>query len=129
MKLIQWHNDPRIGFWINNNPVRLYYGILTDELSEVSTSGIRGRWISLYLDPYSVMQGDVMMVVDIPTRWLMAHMDQRLGGNTPEQKRRLLTQELYEKWGKSDHEYYAGARILVESLVPARYIVGYLSKN
>lgn len=129
MKVIRWQRKLDIGFWINQNPVRFYYGIISDRMSEVKSQGIKGRWIPLYLEPYSLSNDDVILVIDMLPRFLMEHMDKRLTGNTSLQKDRLLSEEIYDKWTRYDRYYYDGCRILIDSLVPSRYITGYMEQR
>lgn len=127
MKL-PWADDVRIGFWINQPTVRLYYGIMSDAVNRVTVRGIQGRWITLNLEPLSIDDNDTILVIDVPARWLMEHMDQRLEGNSEERKRRLLSQAEYENWKGTDFQYYFSAKIRIANLVPSRYITGYTAR-
>lgn len=133
MKRLPWIRNPDIKFWIDNDPVRLYYGIDQLELEWIETNGIRNwksRWVSLSLEPNTALlkntDNALVMVIDLPTKWMMEHMDQRLGGNREGDKRRLLDRELYNKWIRPDFEYYAGLQIYIANFVPERYITGFM---
>lgn len=132
MKRLLWVRNPDIKFWIDNDPVRLYYGIDQLELLWIETNGIRNwktRWVPLSLEPNTALKitdNALVVVIDLPTKWMMEHMDQRLGGNREADKRRLLDRKLYSKWKRPDFEYYAGLQINIANFVPKRYITDFM---
>src|SRR5882757_6966250 len=135
MRRSKWSNDPKIGFWIDNDPIRLYYPTSILFIDEIDKNGITAPsdgWVSLYLDPYSALKslnmpgpGQVIVVCDITTKWMMDHMDQLLKGNSETDKNRLLSKETYLKWSRKDYEYYTDLVIHIANLIPRRYISGF----
>lgn len=129
MRKLRWENNPELGFWMDNDPVRFYCGTpFSPDL--IGTIGLLSPlWVTLCLDPYSALrriEDGYVLVLEIPAKWMMDHMDQRLGNNKKDVQDRLLGKDLYLKWGKSDFEYYNEAEIRIVKQVPPRYIVGYM---
>lgn len=134
MRKFQWENDPKIGFWIENDPVRLYVGtpFSPDIIAKTGIVAPRKRWVSAMLDPYTAQSrvGDgFVIILEVPLNWLFARMDQRLGDNTKKEIDRLLIKEIYLKWTLPDSQYYANTEIRVANHIPARYIIGYTEKR
>lgn len=134
MKRILWNSYPTIGFWIENDPVRFYYGVDLTSIDNIAKRGIVAPdhgWIELSIDPITAIEPtfEACLVVDLPTRWMMERMDQRLRGNPEYLKSRLLNKDLYTKWTRLDIEYYASLQIHIANVVPSRYIIGFMVKH
>lgn len=128
MKKLRWQRNPQIGFWLDKDPIRLYYGADGLDLDQVYKQGIIGlQWLDCYLDPYSP-DSETLLVIEVPMRWLYPHMDQRFGGNKEEKRKRLLQKVLYIKWTRFDYLYYRDAKIRIAKAIPPRFILGYMEK-
>lgn len=133
MRKLLWESNPKIGFWINNDPIKLYYGtpFNPDIIAKIGIIAPTKRWVSMNIDPYTAQEkiGDGFVIVtEIPMNWLFPRMDQRLGDNTNAEKERLLRKELYDKWSREDWRYYLNTEIHVVNSVPSRYIVGFMQQ-
>lgn len=125
MRSLLRERNPRIGWWIDNDPIRFYYGCDPYEVDYFSKIGIVAPWVGLSLEPVS-LPNPAILVIELPTKWMMEQMDQRLQGHSEAQKSRLLVRDLYTKWTRFDHQYYTGLKIHIVKQVPARYIAGFM---
>lgn len=68
----------------------------------------------------------------IPKSWFNKNYDQTLSGNLSTEKKRLTNKSEYEKWisknKDNDQGYYALSEFRFNKPVPAKFIVGYMSK-
>jgi len=122
VKQLRSNRNPKIGFWLDNDPVRLYIGAQLEDLHDISNDGVRlpnHRWVTTYLEPNSV-------VLDIPMKWLFPNMDQRFTGNRESDKNKLLQKPLYYQWKRFDYEYYCGLKVKIMSVIPPRFVAGYM---
>lgn len=154
---IQWQKSPAIGWWMDHDPVRFYHGTNIANLPAVfehglkaPTSGPTAGWVSLALEPntafgYASMGGEsdfraangrpvavpankrAVIVIDLPLAWVKSNMNPHLRGNIEWTKAKLTDKNLYDKWTKSDSEYYMMTEIRVP-FVPPQYFVGYMTK-
>ncbi len=131
MKKIAWDRNPKINWWLENDPVRFYHNITLSNLPIVSKEGIKAATsgpeagnVSLFLEPNSAIvkkEDQAILIVDLPLRWMFSHMSRRMDG----EKNRLTNKDQYEKWTRTDHEYYKGSMLRIRNLVPRRFIVGF----
>jgi hypothetical protein len=133
MKRVLWDRNPTINFWIENDPIRFYYGTpLIPERFQRTGIMTPSRWVSLSLvadrELRRVGEDGHILVIELPTRWMMDHMNPRLDGNDKTEKDHLLEKELYTKWTGTDSSYYAETTIRIANLVPSRYIIGFTKK-
>lgn len=148
--------NPQIGWWRDNDPLTLYHGTHKRNLESILENGISAPksgptagWVSLALEPntafgYASMSGEsafraagakavhvpmkdrVVLVLEI--KWSDLEGKFTFGGNTEIPYSHLTQKELYDRWKKSDIEYYQQAEIRVPKHVPAKYIKGYMTK-
>jgi hypothetical protein len=156
MKKFKWEPSPKIGWWKDRKSLILYHGtnyknadsIFSNGIS-APTSGHTANWVSLALEPntaygYASMSGGettfrngkaihvpgyerVIIVLKIPLTDILSNMDKSLRGNLD--KSILTDKEKYEKWKKSDQEYYAASELRFPKKVPKKYIYGYMIKK
>jgi hypothetical protein len=138
MKIIAWQNNPDIGWWLDNEPLKLYFGCSNTDVPNIDRGGIRSLStgpnafaISVSLDPgtaYSKINSNVMqkdravLHVRVPLRWFMSAFDSDLSG--VRDKQRLLDKDMYEKFTRSDLDYYKGFQVRIRSNIPRRFVVG-----
>lgn len=60
MKLFPWNRNPNIGWWLDQEPIRLYHGTNIKNLPVIDrqgikapTSGSTAGWVSLAIEPYT----------------------------------------------------------------------------
>lgn len=154
-KEMPFDSNPIIGWWRDQNPLRMYHGTNKANLESVLKNGITHRdpttgLISLAFDPntargYASMSGGeanfrkaganakyvpidkrITIVVELAQRWIESYMDPRLSGNIGDAKEKLLNKELYDNYDGPDYAYYALTELRVDMEVPVKYIVGYM---
>lgn len=156
LKSIPWDGAPTIGWWEDQNPLRMYHGSNARHLESFAKDGLNRKdsstgMISLAFDPFTarafaVMGGEaefrkagakaktvpenqrITVVFEIPKPFIIAHQDPDLRGNDPEHLKRLTDQSVYETWTGSDQQYYQLCELRLNAVVPAKYIVGYMIK-
>jgi hypothetical protein len=157
-KKLPWIKNPEIGWWRDSDPLRVYHGTHKDNLESVLKNGLNQKdkdtgKISLALDPftafgYAAMSGGessfrkagekavttsiedrVVVIFEIPMEWILEFYDETLSGNVGIAKVHLKDKEIYDKWNKTDKEYYAVTELRVKQVVPKKFIVGYSFKN
>lgn len=155
IKKLKWNPIVDIGWWEDQDKVRLYHGTHISNVESVSKKGLDRKdpdtgMISLALDPftargYASMHGGetyfrkvggkskivptserAVFVFDVPTNWLKKHMDKKFGGNVGSARDKLSNKSNYEKWTKSDTEYYQLTEFRVNVSVPVKFIIGYM---
>jgi hypothetical protein len=133
-KKMAWVSDPSIGWFMNADPVRLYYGAPTSQLKSIFENGIYANdagYVVCALDPYTANyhvplteneDRRAIVVIDIPSSYTK---------NRPFyiESKKITDKDLYESWGKSDVEFYALADVEVPLHIPNKYIKGYMVKN
>lgn len=154
---LTWPKTLNIGWWQEQNKLTMYHGTNKANFQLIAENGLTKKdpntgMISLAFEPntaqgYASMYGGeaqfravgakavhvplsdrIVFAFEIPMDWLKSRMDPKLGGNTPPEKAKLLNKELYEKFDKSDIEYYALTEIRVNTEVPSSFIIGYMTK-
>lgn len=155
---VPWLGSPKVGWWRDRDPVRFYHGTQLKNVDQVLKEGLRAPtegptagWVSLALDPntaqgYASMGGEsgfraagakaahvpqeqrAVLVVDLPRAWMEAHMNREMRGNIDWTRDRLVDRGLYERWRRSDSEYYQLTEIRVPVIVPPRFLRGYMRK-
>jgi hypothetical protein len=153
---LQWDANPKIGWWKDQKVLRLYHGTDMDHLDSIYKSGLdrldrSTGMISFAFEPFtarafSVMGGEarflgagaraktvpqtrrVVLVFDIPQKWIVSYEDPQLRGNDPVHKERLVDKTIYENFDQSDQQYYQLCELRVSSVVPAKYLIGYMVK-
>ena len=136
-KKIEWESDPSIGWFMESNPFRVYYGAPKDEVANILENGIFADddgYVKCALEPYTAhyqampltesCENDkrVVFIVDIPTNYSIKNP-------VYTEDARVTDKELYENWGKSDAEYYALAEVCIPKHIPVTCIKGYMIKN
>ncbi len=60
MRQLTWDRNPKIGWWMDHNPIRFFHGTHIRNLEQISKNGIKAPqsgstagWVSLALDPYT----------------------------------------------------------------------------
>ena len=136
-KKIDWESDPFIGWFMESNPFRVYYGAHIDEAANILENGIfadDGGYIKCALEPYTAYyqampltesydnDKRVVFVIEIPAEYSTKNP-------VYTEDIRVTDKELYENWGKSDAEYYALAEVGIPKHISIGYIKGYMVKN
>ena len=117
------------------------------------SSGPTANWVSMALDPYtsfayaSMSGGEssfraagakarttkaferAVIVCRFPISWVKENMNTELRGNMPDMRTKLSDKSEYEKWTKSDHEYYMATELRFPKKIDKKYIVGYMFKE
>ena len=136
-KKIDWISDPEIGWFLESDPIRLYYGAKENEIASILENGIyadENGYVCCSLDPYTANyhampltesyneDKRVVFVIDIPASYT---------AKNPffVESERITDKKLYEKWGKSDVEFYALENVEVPKHIPVKFIKGYMVKN
>jgi len=153
---LPWDGNPKIGWWKDQKVLRLYHGTHKKNLDSVLKSGLTRKdpdtgMISLALEPntafgYAAMSGEydfraagsksvsvppkdrVVIVFDIPIDWILKHYDPNLGGNVGNARKHMSSDAEYSKFKGNDNEYYALSEFRVNSVVPKKFIKGYMQK-
>lgn len=156
LKKLPWTADPKIGWWRDADPLRLYHGTSLDHLDSFGKEGLnrpdpKTGMYSLAFEPYTarafaVMGGEarflaskakskvvpedkrVVIVFDIPQSWILKHEDPGLHGNDETRLKRLRNETEYKKWDENDQQYYQLAELRVDAPVPREFIAGYMMK-
>lgn len=153
-KKLSWDGNPKIGWWKDQDPLRLYHGTHKDNVDAISAEGFRTStgWISFALEPntaigYASMAGEGgeidfrrkttprtvamedrrVFVLDVPLAFVLRNMDEKLGGNTRDVIQNLQDKNKYETFSGKDHVYYRFTEIRLKS-VPRQYITGVMAK-
>ncbi len=128
---VAWNNNPKIGWWLDNNPVRFYHGTniknlegILDEGIYAPSSGPTSGWVSLALEPntafgYASMSGGESSfraagakAHHVPAKErvvLILEIPQNYflskmapaRGNMDTQRNKLKDRELYDAWARS----------------------------
>jgi hypothetical protein len=153
---LSWTASPKIGWWQDANPLRVYHGTDMAHLESIAENGLdrldkRTGMISFALEPYTArafatMGGEarflgagahakvvspekrITLVFELPRAFVKKYEDPELHGNDPEHKKRLREKALYEAWTEGDQQYYQLCELRVSSKVPTKYLVGYMVK-
>jgi hypothetical protein len=145
MNRIQWVINPKIGWWIDQDPLVVYCTADYFDIDAISkagiiapTTGIASGSVILTIDPYTaydngsylgIAKRRAIVKIEMPMKWAFDRMNKSLRGNNKEQINRLLLKERYDAWQRTDVEYYTGAVILIVNHVPSRFIKGYMLKG
>jgi hypothetical protein len=153
---LPWNGNPTIGWWQSAKILRMYHGTNLDNLESFAREGLnrpdpRTKLYSLAFEPFTarafaVMGGEArfltlkskaltvpenkraVIVFDIPQAWINEHKDEKLGGNDPACKQKLLDKSIYDEWKESDQQYYQLCELRVKSPIPPKYMSGYMLK-
>lgn len=135
VKKLDWVQDPDIGWFLESNPCRVYYGAHQDDVADIMENGIFADddgYVKCAIEPHTAhfhatpltesVENDkrVVFVIDIPQEFSKAN---------PLYTEFDKEKNLYESWGKSDAEFYALTDISVPKHIPVKYIKGYMVKN
>ena len=151
---LSWNSNATVGWWRNNDVLTVYHGTHVKNIESVLKNGLTVKdpttgMISLALEPstsrgYAAMSGEynfrsagakakvvpiedrVVFVLKIPMKWIEENLDPRLGGNIGMAKDKLSNKDLYDKWARTDSEYYQLTELRVKKEVPAKFIKGYM---
>lgn len=150
---LPWDPDPKIGWWRDNDPIRLYHGTHISRIRDIAASGLVSStgWVSLAVDPYTArgyasmtggesefrkagkrarhapMEERAVLVIEAPLGWLLENYDPSMGGNIGTARARMTDKSLYDDYDGSDYSYYALTELRVRDEVPPEYIVGYMT--
>ena len=155
-KKLAWNPDPKIGWWRDADPLRLYHGTDIAHLESFYEHGLnrpdpKTGMYSFALEPFTarafaVMGGEarflaskaksgvvpekqrVVIVFDVPQDWIERHEDPDLRGNDKTHHDRLMNKAIYDEWKESDQQYYQLCELRVNAAVPAKFIAGYMLK-
>jgi hypothetical protein len=153
---IPWDSNPRIGWWQEQDPLRLYHGTNLKNLPGFAKTGLsipdpRTGMYSFAFEPFTarafaVMGGEArflasksrtmivpenqraVVVFELPSQLVKKIMDNTLSGNDLLHKERLLDKEKYEEWDSTDQQYYQLCELRVTKPVSSNYIVGFMLK-
>jgi hypothetical protein len=153
---LAWDPTPKIGWWRDADPLRLYHGTNLAHLDSFAEHGMnrpdpRTGMYSFAFEPFTarafaIMGGEarllaskakpgvvpenqrVVIVFDIPQDWIERHQDLDLRGNDEEHLSRLQDKSKYDGWKGSDQQYYQLCELRVDAAVPAKFIAGYMLK-
>ena len=135
VKKIDWNSDPDIGWFLETDPCRIYYGTDINDVETILEKGIFADddgYVKCAMEPHTAHYHAtpltesvddnvrVIFVVDIPQDFSTAN---------PLYTEFDKEKDLYENWGKSDVEFYALTDIYVPKHIPAKFIKGYMIKN
>ena len=136
-KKLDWIEDPVIGWFMESDPVRVYYGANESDVADILENGIyadENGYVKCALEPYTAhhhampltetydKDNRVVFVIDIPTNHT-THNPLYIKDQAATNK------DLYESWGKSDVEFYALVDVESPKHIPVSYIKGYMIKN
>ena len=115
-KKISWTSDPELGWFMESNPVRIFFGTTERKLASIFENGIyadQSGYIRCALEPhtayfhsmpltekYNTNDKRVVLVIDIPASYSKKHPFYM-------ESQEATDKDLYESWGKSDVEFYA----------------------
>lgn len=153
---MSWEGNPKIGWWKDQKVLRVYHGTHKKNLESVLKSGLTRKdpvtgFISLALEPntafgYAAMSGEydfraagsksvsvppkdrIVIVFDIPIDWILKHYDPNLSGNVGTARNHMSSDTEYNKFKGNDNEYYALTELRVNTVVPKKFIKGYMQK-
>jgi hypothetical protein len=136
---LDWTNSPKIGWVLENNTFKLYYGTSQENLHTILKEGIQSEddgYVTCALEPHTAFaqarikdrENSAVVVIEM-SRSQREKMTRELKesisivpGCTD------LTKDLYEEWAKSDVEFYALAEVFIPVCIPAECIKGYMVK-
>lgn len=143
-KVLEWIDNPTIGWIADADPMRFYYGVPAAKVKQILRDGIfagSDGHVLVSAEPYSALahsqmrsllvegmmfndKESVVFVVEFPRnylskRHLLIENDIQF---------RFTNKELYERWGKSDVEYYALIEVRIPEYIPVEFIKGYIKK-
>ena len=136
-KKIDWAEDPTIGWFMDHDPLRVYYGASESDVANILENGIyadESGYVKCALEPYTAhlhamplletydKDNRVVFVIDIPT-------NQSTSNPLYVEKGSATDKDLYESWGKSDVEFYALVDIKTPKHIPVNFIKGYMIKD
>lgn len=153
---LPWDGNPDIGWWRDGKTLRTYHGTTIDHLDSIAADGLnrldaKTGMVSFALEPFTarafaVMGGEarflgagakakvvpkdkrITLVFDLPQSFVSKYEDPDLRGNDELHLRRLRERDLYDEFDGSDQQYYQLCELRVSSVVPAKYLVGYMVK-
>jgi len=155
IKQQKFNPSPKIGWWLDNDPITFYHGTHIRNKEYVEKEGLMSSegWVSLALEPntafgYASMSGvggeknfrksttkveyvkpkdRIVFVVRLPKSLILKKMAPERGA-MQSTKTKLVNKSEYEGWKKSDQEYYALTEIRIPKVEP-KYIVGFEIKK
>lgn len=136
-KKLEWNADPKLGWFMESDPLTLYYGAQKKEVEAILENGIfadDSGFVTCAFEPYTAysqgavltesidQQERVVFIIEMPLAYNEKHP-------VFVEDDKIVNKELYEEWGKSDSEYYALVEAKVAKLIPINFIKGYMIKN
>lgn len=137
-KILEWEDNPSIGWFLDSDIMKFYYSASSNEVENILSEGIyaEDEFVKLYAEPYtassfsrikSKTKDSVIFVIEMPQQYLIRKNYTLVIENDDNEQ--FSNKELYEKWDKSDVEYYALIEINVPNHIPLKFIKGYIEKN
>lgn len=157
-KQLKWNNNPKIGWWLDKDPVTFYHGTHRDNLKSILDNGIyapktgpTAGWVSLALEPFtafgyaSMSGGETTFrssgskAIHVPPKdriVIVIEIPQKyflpkmaeMRGQVKSYKEKLTNKDLYINSGISDSEYYAITEIRLPKHVNKKYIKGWMKR-
>lgn len=158
IKHIPWNSHPKIGWWLDNDPITFYHGTHKDNAQNIIGSGLyapstgpTANWVSLALEPntafgYASMAGGETTFRSVGKKAKHIPPADRVvfiiklpkdkvlknmgarRGNIEEYKKRLEDKDLYDAWKKTDSEYYQLTEIRYPYKIDISYLYGWMKK-
>jgi hypothetical protein len=155
LKKMPWKTPGDIGWWEDQETLTLYHGTHIKNVDAIAKTGLDRMdpttgMISLTLDPftargYASMSGGesnfrqagqkakitpmnerAVLIFEIPTKWIVAHMDKNLGGNVGDTKKNMQDKTRFEKFTGPHSQYYQLSEFRVNTIVPPKFLKGYM---
>ena len=149
---------PKIGWWLDNDPITVYHGTHIRNIDWIEknglvppTEGYTAGVVSLALEPntswgYASMSGTggeaafrsagaavkstaqaerVVFVLEFPKNYLLKRI---LPINYTTSQKKLNDRSEFDKWTRTDQEYYAITELKFKGTVEPKYIKSYMVK-
>lgn len=138
-KKLKWETDPTIGWFMESNPITLYYGTQQNNISAILEQGIladNSGYVTCAIEPYTAFSQGLLLTESIATQKrvvFVIEMPLEFSKKNPivveDGYEKLENSKLYEEWGKSDAEYYALIEAKISKLIPVNFIKGYMVRD
>ncbi len=138
-KKMKWEDDPKIGWFMESDPITLYYGTQQNNIDAILEQGIladSSGYVTCAIEPYTAFSQGSLLTESISKQKrvvFVIEMPLEFSKNNPivveNGYEKLENGELYEEWGKSDVEYYALIEAKISKLIPVNFIKGYMVRD
>ena len=120
VKMLEWNSYPKIGWWLEADTVKLYYGTHMKHVEEILENGLKSTsFVSLALDPnaalgkasinsghtmtrpdgtlirYVPMNERVVVVLEIPSSYIFSQLNSGLANKIDD---KLVNKNFYDAW-------------------------------